>query len=478
MQNIIIIYKEGNKMNTVADVFLECLSYPEEREWFEFKENLFDRDTVGEYISALSNSAAIMGRSFAFMFWGVDDKTHHVNGTKINYDKEIANEPFQHYIARNLSPSVSFFFQDFEYNGKRVVCLTIPSAKVIPTSFKGERYIRIGSSKENLKRYPERESFLFSVLTFGLPTINNSVSEYQDLSFNQLLDYYSSRGVSLDIKTYKENLHLLTKAGKYNIMAQLLSDNSHVPIRVAIFSGKNKASKLYSVREFGYKCLLYSLYEVLSYGEILNVPQADEKNRIMERKEIPLFNQDAFREAVINAFLHNNWIEMNEPMITVFNDRIEIISRGSLAPLQTLDGFYQGHSVPVNDKLSELFLQLHISEKTGRGIPTIVEAYGRESISISERTIMVVIPFNRLNSQSEIEGNKDGNKNLNSTQIRVLAEIRNNPNITKKQLEMAIGVGKTAIDRSVAKLRNMEYIKRIGSNKTGYWLAENIKDND
>ena len=223
-------------------------------------------------------------------------------------------------------------------------------------------------------------------------------------------------------------------------MAQLLSDNSHVPIRVAIFSGKNKASKLYSVREFGYKCLLYSLYEVLSYGEILNVPQADEKNRIMERKEIPLFNQDAFREAVINAFLHNNWIEMNEPMITVFNDRIEIISRGSLAPLQTLCGFYQGHSVPVNDKLSELFLQLHISEKTGRGIPTIVEAYGRESISISERTIMVVIPFNRLNSHSEIEGNKEGNKNLNSTQIRVLAEIRNNPNITKKQLEMAIGL--------------------------------------
>lgn len=39
------------------------------------------------------------------------------------------------------------------------------------------------------------------------------------------------------------------------------------------------------------------------------------------------------------------------------------MSRGTLSPLQTLEDFYKGHSIPINDKLSELFLQLHISEK-------------------------------------------------------------------------------------------------------------------
>lgn len=68
-------------------------------------------------------------------------------------------------------------------------------------------------------------------------------------------------------------------------MAQLLSDNSHVPIRVAIFEGKTKASKMYSVKEFGYKCLLYSLNDVLNYGDVLNIPQANEKNRIMEERK-------------------------------------------------------------------------------------------------------------------------------------------------------------------------------------------------
>jgi len=38
--------------------------YEKEKEWFEFKENWFVPDELGEYISALSNSAAIEGRKF------------------------------------------------------------------------------------------------------------------------------------------------------------------------------------------------------------------------------------------------------------------------------------------------------------------------------------------------------------------------------------------------------------------------------
>ena len=55
---------------------------------------------------------------------------------------------------------------------------------------------------------------------------------------------------------------------------------------------------------------------------------------------------------MINAVLHNKWAEGNEPMISVFTDRIEILSRGPLPPAQTMEGFYLGESVPVNEKLS------------------------------------------------------------------------------------------------------------------------------
>ena len=81
--------------------------------------------------------------------------------------------------------------------------------------------------------------------------------------------------------------------------------------------------------------------------------QADEKDRLVERKEVPLFDQEAFREAIINAFVHNAWVDGNAPMITVYSDRIEILSRGGLAPKQTLNGFYLGE-YKVGDKTKKL----------------------------------------------------------------------------------------------------------------------------
>ena len=141
-------------------------------------------------------------------------------------------------------------------------------------------------------------------------------------------------------------------------------------------------------------------------------------------------------------------------MITIYNDRIEILSRGELAPLQTINGFYKGHSIPVNEKLSEIFLQLHISEKTSRGIPKIIEMYGKDAIDISDDTILVTIPFNRINKVGDKAGDKVGDKvgdmNLNISQIKVLAEIRNNPNITKPELMVKCDLGKTSIDNIIA----------------------------
>lgn len=55
----------------------------------------------------------------------------------------------------------------------------------------------------------------------------------------------------LNPKTFKKNLCLLTKNGKYNLLAQLLSDDSHIPIRVSMFNGNDKKSILVTVKEFG-----------------------------------------------------------------------------------------------------------------------------------------------------------------------------------------------------------------------------------
>ena len=456
-------------MNT-KQIVLKLCALNDEQEWFEFKENWFQPEALGEYVSALSNAAAFHYKKYGYFIWGVDDQTHEIVGTTFNQYCEHNREPYQNYLARNLSPSINFRFEEVDIDGKRVVVMMIPAATEIPTSFKEKRYLRIGSSKCPMKDCPKSEIELFKILDGRTETIESIPSKYQDLTFQKLFGYYGSKGIVLNQKTFIRNLGLRNQEGEFNLLAQLLSDNSHFPLRVTIFDGKTKGSNLFSVREFGYNCLLYSLDELLRYGDVLNLIRADETNRVVDRKEVPLFDNKAFREAVINAVLHNKWTEGNEPMISVFSDRIEILSRGTIPPAQTMEGFFLRESIPVNEKLSEIFLQLHISEKSGRGVPKITEMYGKEAFSFREYSIVVTIPFERINRlEDKVERKEDNRAPLNARRRKIIAEMRDNPNITAEELHNILVVSVTTVNNNISFLKKNGYIERIGSNKAGYW---------
>ena len=64
----------------------ELCIQPQETTWLEFKRNDAEPQVIGEYISALANSAALEGKTHAYMVWGVDDATHEPIGT--NFDPQ------------------------------------------------------------------------------------------------------------------------------------------------------------------------------------------------------------------------------------------------------------------------------------------------------------------------------------------------------------------------------------------------------
>lgn len=121
-----------------------------------------------------------------------------------------------------------------------------------------------------------------------------------------------------------------------------------------------------------------------------------------------------------------------------------------------------GESIPVNEKLSEIFLQLHISEKSGRGVPKIIETYGKEAFTFREKSIVVTVPLQRIKKV----GNKKG---LNSRRQRIITEMRDNPNITTSELHQILGISETAVENNLTFLKENGYVERIGSKKTGYW---------
>ena len=113
----------------IKQIILESINLPHEVEWIEFKSNFWNPKEIGENMSALSNHAAIHEKKNGYLIQGIDDETHQIIGTNIDYQNEINNEPFQHFLARKLNPSINFQFYEHFFNDKRVVLLIIPVKK-------------------------------------------------------------------------------------------------------------------------------------------------------------------------------------------------------------------------------------------------------------------------------------------------------------------------------------------------------------
>lgn len=51
----------------IKSIVKELCAYDDEQEWFEFKENWFQPETLGEYVSAMSNAAAFHYKKYGIL---------------------------------------------------------------------------------------------------------------------------------------------------------------------------------------------------------------------------------------------------------------------------------------------------------------------------------------------------------------------------------------------------------------------------
>ena len=110
-----------SESQNIENILKDLISREYEEDWFEFKENWFDAHQLGEYISGMSNAAAMVGQEFAYFVWGIENSTHKVVGTKFDYHRDVDNEPLEHYLARNIRPDMDFKFKDTNFQGKKIV---------------------------------------------------------------------------------------------------------------------------------------------------------------------------------------------------------------------------------------------------------------------------------------------------------------------------------------------------------------------
>lgn len=423
----------------------------------EFKE--FKLSTTELEKGLISITSMLNKHCKAQVFFGVKD-----NGEVVGQDigkntlKSIT-QAIVNFIDPHITPIVSILDSD---DGRKYISV-YTEAHDRPYLFKGITYIRTGEEDRKATHGDLRKM----VLSSG-DLLKDTVSLNQNLKFTKLIDILKHNN-----KTAKENITfynsigLINPEGAYNKQAELLSDENQVKLTVAIFGGLDR-SCLSLRKDFGNSCLLDCIRSVINYIESINERFVDVTGTI--RKERDLFDFPAFKEAWINACVHNNWINDIPPTIHIFDDRMEIISYGDKPYWLSKEDFFKGQSMPVNESLMRTFISVGLSEHTGHGVPVITKTYGESAYTFSGGSIKVTLKFFRKRNASCYRDESVLRK-LSENELSVLVSLKEHPDYTLDQISELTDLSRATVGKIVPALRKNGYLERIGSYRDGIWAV-------
>lgn len=319
-----------------------------------------------------------------------------------------------------------------------------------------------------------------------LNTLHNVVSPNQELTFTQLKIYYQEKGYDAAGSYFLKNLDLFTEDGKYNYAAYLMADHNGTSIKVARFRGTEKLD-IVERNEFGRCCLIKSALNVLERLNVANTTVVRVGGKA-QRKEIRLIDPAALREAVLNAIIHNDYINGAYPVFEIYDDRIEIISSGGLPVGLSEKEFFAGRSLPRNKELMRIFSDMDLCEQLGSGMKKILRIYPQSVFSVSEHFIDVRFDYAEEAMEILREQNQADNQKPNVSDDRIndrinviingrITEIERNimdliseqPNATTDMFCQKTGKTARTVSRALKSLQEKGYLKRIGSRKSGVW---------
>jgi ATP-dependent DNA helicase RecG len=102
------------------------------------------------------------------------------------------------------------------------------------------------------------------------------------------------------------------------------------------------------------------------------ISSVDEGGRRHERWDYPL---DALREAIVNAIAHRDYtIQVTDIEVSLYADRLEIISPGRLPNTVTIEKMKAGYRASRNELIKEILRDYRYVEATGLGVPRKIVA--------------------------------------------------------------------------------------------------------
>ncbi|MEW5821434.1 MAG: ATP-binding protein, partial [Cyanobacteriota bacterium] len=330
----------------------------------ELRKDIPTRQEIAKIVCAFSNLSG------GELIIGFDSRANEIIGVDKKSLFEVQSE-LKTIISTAVEPLPAFFIKTLNHEDKKLINVTILPGNLKPYILKGldklkGTYVRIG--KHNQLATPaiiaELERSSASVSFDSTPAYDTDIDDLN----KKLIEEYSDKkemltGASKSLINYAflEKNQLIYREGSkvYPTVAAILLFSDKVnnyfqkaKIRCKVYEYEDR-SKLVDIKTFS-GTLIKQYSNVINYFNDVD------------------FSADVLKELVLNAVLHRDYSNFQDTIsISVFSDRMEIVSPGFLPVGLTLDDINNGVSLYRNPIIYRIFNEMGFGYQNGSGLQNV-----------------------------------------------------------------------------------------------------------
>ncbi len=385
-------------------------------------------------------------------------------------DPDGASLQVSNMVRDAIKPDLTMFlhFETLTVEGKKIVAVDIQQGTERPyyIAKKGLRpegvYVRQGYSS-----VPATNTAIRHMIkeTDG-DHFEEMRSLEQNLTFEKVGKEFAGRNIKFG-QAQMKTLGIMTQDGVYTNLGLLLSDQCVHTIKAAVFEGRNQ-NQFKDRKEFT-GSLFQQMDDVYDFIDFRNqIHSSFDKLRRIDRRDYP---EVAVREALLNLLVHREYSFRASTFISIYTDRIEFTSIGGLVSGVTLKDVTMGISVCRNVKLANVFYRLELIEAYGTGILKIMDAYEgtgmMPQIETSDNAFKLILP--NLNAKTEQKEPENTDSKDSREEEKVIALAKERGFVTRKEVEMLLGIGQTTCGRLLKQMLGNGLIIQEGKGKNTHY---------
>lgn len=424
------------------------------------------------------------------LYFGVEDNGE-VTGCDGNYDLQNIIES----IYEKTRPSIFVDPEEIEYNGKKVIALTVASDGITHATTDGRCLKRLGKNSKPFypdemgNRYSEIQSSDFS----GRILSDSTEDDINKLEVYKLKEKLKARNPESTLADMDDIAFLRD-------LALVKSDSGNIKLTVAglLFVGKEQAiNRLLPQAEVIY--LHYSESNLEEYDARLDMKapiisvidrlseKIQDSNRIVNvqvglfRLEIVDFPEKVFQEALLNALSHRDYQSQGAVYVKHYPDKIVIENPGAFLDGITENNIITHPSVPRNKLIAETLQHLKYVQRTGQGVDIIF----REMISSGKPfpeyksyndavSLTIYSAIDDIDFVKFIANEENGlSRSFSLSELMILRYLKDNRKITMSEAEILIQEARHQAQNACNNLKRYGLIELSGNE---YMLTAKIYD--